>query len=255
MDAYLKQLEAMDRDKREAVCGAMLGTMYAIVKQLSGPADNHLVIVGDVDGHNDPNNGDFAWGRLMCLKWLAEGAQVIDLKYAEDYKYVLAGSNGHDYLVTILNRYVFEELLLALQKIHARLTDYDGYNKSIDGESVPNLVYYDIESGRGLVNGQKVYLQDRNKRLFNELFKAAPNFVGRNALLKITRTGNYKDDPSMYVVSEAFNLLRNACKADSSVIELKDGNARLNAKVFPLSFQLFQNTYGKTKIRPKSPPK
>lgn len=257
MSSYLEQLETMDSGKREAVCAAMLDTMYAIVEQLSGFADNHPVIVDDADRHDTPNSGSSAWNRLMCLKWLAEGAEIIDLQYMENSKYVLPGSNGHDYRVTILNRYVFEDLLLSLQKIQARSNNYDGVGKDIENAALPNLAYYDTDSGRGLVNGQKVFLQDRNKRLFNELFKATPKFVSRNALLKIARSRQYKDDPSMYVVSEAFNLLRKACKVDSTVIEVdkENGSARLNAKSFPLSFQLFQNSYSKTNIRPKSPPK
>src|ERR1700733_8749677 len=105
MNTYLEQLEAMNEDKRGAVCKALLDTIYTIVKQLGGLADNHPVFLKDFDEYNDPNNTNFMWSRLMCLKWLAEGAAIIDLKYMEDFKYVAAGSNGHDYMVTILNRY------------------------------------------------------------------------------------------------------------------------------------------------------
>lgn len=174
MSTYLEQLEAMSEDKREAVCKALLDTMYAITYQLGGLADNHPVFVKDFDEYNDPNNTDFVWSRLMCLKWLTEGAAIIELKFMEDCKYVAAGSSGDDYMVTIINRYAFEELLLTLQKTDARLTDYDGYDKTIEDEAVPNLAYYDLDTGRGLVNGNAVYLRGRNKRLFKALFLAAP---------------------------------------------------------------------------------
>lgn len=141
MSKYLEQLEAMSDDKRKEMCEALLDTMYAITDQLAGLADNHPVTVSDMDEYNNPNNTDFIFGRLMCLKWLAEGAAIIELKYLDEFKHIPIDSNGHDYMVTIINRYAFEELLLALQKIDARLTNYDGYDKSIEDETVPNLAY------------------------------------------------------------------------------------------------------------------
>ena len=243
---YLEQLEAVDENKRHATCRALLDTMYAITQQLGGLADNHPVIVKGEDS-------EFIWGRLMSLRWLAETAAVIELKHMEDFKYVLAGSNGHDYLVTIINRYNFEKLLLTLEKLDARLTDYDGYEKSIEEETVPNLAYYDTTSGRGIVNGNAVYLKGRNKRLFNALFLAAPNSVDKTSLRAIARI-DHKDDDIKYAMNDAFSAVRKACKVDKSVIHQRDGAGRLDAKVFPLSFQLFQNTYGKSQIRPKRPP-
>ena len=254
MSTYLEQLEAMNEDKREAVCRALLDTMYAITYQLGGLADNHPVFVRDLDKYNDPNNADFVWSRFMSLKWLAEGATIIDLKYMEDLTCVAAGSNGHDYLVTIINRYAFEELLLTLQKIDARLTNYDGYDKSIENETVPNLAYYDIDSGRGIVNGNVVNLKGRNKKLFNALFLAAPTAIDRATVERIAKIG-HKDDPIKYAVNDAFSAVRKACGGVDKTVITQVGGYRLNAKVFPLAFQLFQNTYNNQQIRPKKPPK
>ena len=253
MSTYLKQLEGMEVGKREAVCKALLDTMYAIREQLGGLADNHPVFVKDLDEYNDPNNTDFLWSRLMCLKWLAEGAEIIDIRYMEDFKYIPAGSNGSDYMVTIINRYVFEELLLTLQKIDARLTGYDGYDKSIEEETAPNLAYYDTRTGRGIVNGNAVYLRGRNKRLFNAPFLAAPNSIDKNLLEGIAKA-NHKDDPLKYAMNDAFSAVRKACKVDKTVIYQRNGTGKLDARTFPLSFQFFQNTYGKTEIRPKRRP-
>jgi len=253
MSTYLKQLEAMSDDKREAVCKALLDTMYAVTEQLGGLADNHPVFVKDLDEYSDPNNTDFAWDRLMCLKWL-EGASIIELKNMEEFKYVAAGSDGHDYMVTIINRYAFEELLLAAQKIDARATDYDGYDKSIEDETVPNLAYYDKGSGRGIVNGHVVYLKGRNKKLFDALFLAAPNPIDRATVERIAKY-QHPYDPLKYAVNDAFSLLRKACGGVDGTVIAQVGGYRLIAKVFPLSFQLFQNTYNNKKIRPKKPPK
>lgn len=258
MSKYLEQLEAMSDDKRKETCKALLNTMYAITDQLAGLADNHPVVVSDMDEYSNPNNKGFMMDRLMCLKWLAEGATIIELKYLDEFKYIPINSNGDDYMVTIINRYAFEELLLALQKIDARMNKYDGYDKTIDDETVPNLVYYDIDSGRGIVNGNVVNLKRRNgkrsKKLFDSLFLAAPNSIDRETVERIAKI-DHKDDPLKYAVNDAFSTLRKACGGVDSTVIAQIGGYRLNAKVFPLSFQLFQNTYGNKQIRPKKPPK
>lgn len=258
MSDYLEQLEAMSDDKRKAMCRALLDTMYAITYQLAGIADNHPVTVSDMDEYNNPNNKGFMMDRLMCLKWLAEGAAIIELKYLDDFKHIPIGSNGHDYMVTIINRYAFEDLLLALQKIDARLSNYDGYDKSIEDETVPNLVYYDIDTGRGIVNGNVVNLLrrngKRNKKLFDALFLAAPNSIGRETVERIAKI-DHKDDSLKYAINDAFSALRKACGGVDNTVITQVGGYKLNAKVFPLSFQLFQNTYGNKQIHPKKPPK
>lgn len=254
MSKYLEQLEAMSDDKRNAMCKALLDTMYAITDQLAGLADNHPVTVSDMDEYSNPNNKGFMMDRLMCLKWLAEGAAIIELKYLDDYKYIPIDSNGHDYTVTIINRYSFEDLLLALQKIDARLSNYDGYDKSIEDETVPNLAYYDKGSGRGIVNGHVVYLKGRNKKLFDALFLAAPNPIDRTTVERIAKY-RHPYDPIKYAINDAFSLLRKACGGVDGTVIAQVGGYRLNAKVFPLSFQLFQNTYKDKKIQPKKPPK
>lgn len=244
----------MDEDRRKAMSEALLDTMYAISHQLSGYADNRPVAVSDKDEYGNPNNKAFMMDRLMCLKWLAEGAAIIELKYLDDFKYIPIDSNGDDYMVTIINRYAFEELHLALQKIDARQTNYDGYDKSIEDETVPNLAYYDTDSGRGLVNGNVVNLKGRSKRLFKALFLAAPNTIDRDTVERIAKF-DHKDDPIKYAVNDAFSSLRKACGGVDKTVIAQVGGYRLNAKVFPLSFQLFQNTYGNQQIRPKKQPK
>lgn len=253
MSTYLQQLEAMDEDRRFATCKAMLDTMYAIAHQLGGLADNRPVIVKDYDEHKSPEDNSHPLGdRFVCLK-LLENDNIVDLKLLSEYKYVLSGGNGDDYLATVINRYAFEELLLALQKIDAKLSNYDGYEKSIEEETVPNLAYYDTVSGIGMVNGNPVHLKGRNRRLFNALFLAAPHSVNKENLKGIVRY-RHKDDPIKYAMNDAFSAVRKACKVDKSVIMQRGDTGKLNAKVFPLSFQLFQNTYGTTEIKPKKRP-
>jgi len=237
MNDYIKQLESMDLQQRMSVCTAILETTHAIVDQLHGLSDNRLVLVKEESEESE-------WNRLMCLKWLAEGTKVIELRYLEDYNYIPIGSQGNEYLISIINRYAFEELMLALMKIEARDTNYDGYDKSIVDEKLDNLVYYDTTSGRGIVNGKNVFLRGRNRRLFNALFLSAPNPVNKSSLLTIAKSQKkYTDESNIYVVNDAFSLVRKACKVDSSVISLKGNSGRLDAKVFPLSFQFPQKDF------------
>jgi hypothetical protein len=183
MNTYLEQLEAMEEDKRQAMSMALLDTMFAIVQQLSGFADNRPVVVSDKDEYSNPNNKAFMMDRLMCLKWLAEGAAIIELKYLDEFEYI----------------------------------PFD-------------------------------------KRLFKALFLAAPNTIDRETVERIAGYG-HKDDPIKYAVNDAFSSLRKACGGVDKTVITQVGGYKLNAKVFPLSFQLFQNTYGNQKIRPKKQPK
>ena len=228
----------MDKANRKETCEVLLDTMFAIVEQLGGVSDNHTVAVKATEDVNSVNGESFnVFGRLNTLMWLKDEVKAIEFRYEQDNAFVTVGSDGNGYLVSIINRYIFEDTHLALRKIYAKLTDYDGYDKSIDDRTTPYLVYYDTVTGKGLVNGGSVNLEGRNKRLFNELFRAAPKSLSRTALLKIARTGRYKEDGDMYVVSNAFNLLRKACKVKSEVIPLSNGTAKLNASVFPLTAQ------------------
>lgn len=254
MSKYLEQLEAMSDDKRKETCKALLNTLYAITDQLAGLADNHPVVVSDMDEYNNPNNKGFMMDRLMCLKWLAESATIIELKYLDEFKFIPINSNSDDYMVTIINRYAFEELLLALQKIDARLSNYDGYDKSIEDETVPNLAYYDLDSGRGIVNGHVVYLKGRNKKLFKALFLAAPHPIDRETVKRIALYKHSTDDAKI-AVNDAFSSLRKACGGASNKMIAQVGGYRLDAKVYPLAFQLFQNTYKREQILPKKPSK
>lgn len=104
------------------------------------------------------------------------------------------------------------------------------------------------------MNGHVVNLKGRNKRLFKALFLAAPNTIDRSTMEVIAKI-DHKNDPTKYAINDAIGALRKACGGvDNTVITQVDGY-RLNAKVFPLSFQLFQNTYSNQQIRPKKPQK
>ena len=156
--------------------------------------------------------------------------------------------------IFVTNRYKLE-LLLAETKW---LTDEVDQIYENPPPRIDNLVYYDVTSGRGLVNGNPVYLKGRNKKLFKALFLAAPDSVNKKSLEGIARH-EHKSDPLKSAMNDSFSLLRKACKVDNTVIIQSINSGKLDAKVFPLSVQLFQDTFGTDKITPerkkKLPPK
>ena len=139
--------------------------------------------------------------------------------------------------IFVTNRYKLE-LLLAETKWLGKAED-----KRSESPKIENIVYYDLKSGRGLVNGNPVYLRGRNKKVFKPLFEASPNPVDKQSLKGPVMT-NHKDDPTKYAMNDAFSSLRKACKVDKTVITLGSGGGKLNAKVFPLSVQLFEEAFG-----------
>ncbi len=140
--------------------------------------------------------------------------------------------------IFVTNRYKLE-LLLAETKWLGKPED-----KRSDDPKIDNLVYYDLKSGRGLVNGNPVFLRGRSKKVFKALFNAAPNTVDKPSLKGPVMTGHKYDD-TKYAMNDAFSALRKACKVDKSVIFLREDGGRLNAKTFPLSVQLFEEAFGK----------
>ena len=232
---YLKHLEELDEDKRRQTCATMFNAMFAIAEQLHGLDDNHRVTIKEID--DDDPSPDW-YGRLVCLKWLAEQIKAID------YIPVSIGSQEDDgYSVSVINRYVFEDAMRELSQLQAKLIDYEGYDKSIDDKITPNMVYYDTITGKGLVNGKWVNLTGRNKSLFKELFLAAPYSIPDSTFVKIAKSYGHDELGDKYARNDAISALRKACKkADNSVI-VQIGGARLNALTFPLSAQLPATAY------------
>lgn len=170
------------------------------------------------------------------------GREIMDiLERLEQYKIlVFRHSNKSPALlfeIFVTNRYKLE-LLLAETKW---LSEPEA--KRSEAPKIDSLVYYDLKSGRGLVNGNPVFLRGRNKKVFKPLFEAAPDPVDKQTLKGPVMT-DHKDDDTKYAMNDAFSALRKACKVDKSVIFLREDGGRLNARVFPLSVQLFEEAFG-----------
>lgn len=176
---------------------------------------------------------------------------VADSKSGHETKVIIEALEKHNILlfrhvdkspallfeIFITNRYKLE-LLLAETKWLGEAED-----KRSEAPKIENLVYYDMKSGRGLVNGNPVYLRGRNKKVFKPLFELAPNPIDKQSLKGPVMT-DHRDDNTKYAMNDAFSSLRKACKVDKTVIFLREDGGRLNAKVFPLSVQLFEEAFG-----------
>jgi len=170
--------------------------------------------------HNEISVGEDMM-RLGCIRMLADN-KIIHWDPEDE-------TNEHaDYLVTVVNRYQFEQLYL----------NSTGRTEEQTNEELPNLVFYNPLSGIGLVNGNPIHLKPKSKRkakeLFDALFAAAPEPVPREKLIAILRLGSdAKFNAKNYVAEElsyAFTNLRKRCGVKADVIEI-DRDGRLNAHV------------------------
>jgi hypothetical protein len=163
--------------------------------------------------------------RLACVRQLTDSKIIYWNPDDNDNDNDNTGdANYTDYIITVVNRYKLEEL-------YTQLTDVAKGGKR---EQLPNLVYYNALSGRGLVNGNAINLQPKgrhkSKEIFDALFASAPHSVTRKKLIAILRLGN--DSDATRSINEAINNLRKRCQVKSDVIGLQD-SAVLNAQVIP----------------------
>lgn len=120
--------------------------------------------------------------------------------------------------IAIENRYALETLARELKVVN---------------DTLPNLIFYDITTGNGLINGKPVSLKKLNKKLFDMLFTAPHNQVDRNAIWKAlgNRVNIKANNIDSLVLNEKISNLRKACRTDASVIFI-DKVVTLNAEIF-----------------------
>lgn len=112
--------------------------------------------------------------------------------------------------IAIKNRYALEELAREL---------------GVTNDSLPNLVYYSIETGEGLINGKSIALKKTNKKLFDLLFNNAKSPVPRKFIWRAmgNRTNPKQNDQDSRELNAKISNLRKVCKTDASVIAVDDG--------------------------------
>jgi hypothetical protein len=159
--------------------------------------------------------------RMACIKQLAENYVI---HWNPDEKL----DEYADYIISVTNRYKFEELYLKLT----------GKSKEEIREQLPNLVYYNPVTGIGFVNGKQIHLKPskpknklKAKEIFDLLFANAPGSVPRDRLTAVMRLGKNTPDESDRL-SEAFSNLRKRCGVTEKVISLH-GSGVLNAVTLP----------------------
>lgn len=140
------------------------------------------------------------------------------------------------YDVRVINRYNLELLDLELRILRTN-PDRLLVDRAVPLPHVPNITYYDLSSGKIIINGKVNTLRKTNKKLFDALFIAYPDRAKRTELLKII--GISRSDLSRKIaLNDAFNNLRKACGVKARMITLNDEGGRLNGRAYQLSIQL-----------------
>ena len=168
--------------------------------------------------------------KTMVIIEILEKHKILLFKHTDNHPALL-------FEIFVTNRYKLELLLAEAKWLR------EPVNKRGEEPKIDNLVYYDPKSGRGLVNGNPVFLRGRNKKVFKVLFEATPNPVDKQILRGPVMT-DHKDDDVKYAMNDAFSAVRKACKVDKNVIFLRGDSGWLNAMVFPLTVQLFEDAFG-----------
>ncbi len=230
MDLIYRQLGLEENDETRV---KVHQTLFYIKDRLRNLKDNGPIEAdGPLGFINVANN---ATGRKIAsiLETLAEH-KIIQYQPIKSEPVLL-------FRIFVTNRYKLELLFAELKWMVVP------ENKQSTKPTIDNLACYDPQSGRGLVNGNPVYLIGRSKKLFKVLSSSSPNPVSKKDLEAIARH-DHKGDDLKYAMNDSFSALRKACKVDKSVIFLREDGGRLNAKVFPLAIQLFDNTFGAEEI-------
>jgi hypothetical protein len=245
MDLLCKQIGLNVEGEARITTSFMIRT---ILKGLRGYTDNGPIGLNGpsrlrtgIDAVSDPDYEVF----MKVLNTLANNKILLFIFPYPNYKGPSWGS-FKEISVFVTNRYKLELLYSELKWLG------EPKDKRSEAPHAENLVYYDVKSGRGMVNGNKVYLKGRNRKLFNVLFSTAPNTVDKKSLEGIARLG-HKSDSLKYAMNDSFSLVRKACKVDNTVIVQQSDSAKLNAKTYPLSIQQIEYTFEVKKISPKIP--
>lgn len=136
------------------------------------------------------------------------GARRAALNVLLDKQLVSVEGNGR-WRIAIENRYALEEFARELGVVN---------------DTLPNLVYYDVETGTGLINGNSFALKKNNKKLFDLIFNSANTPVSRKVIWKAmgNRTNPKQNDQDSRELNEKISNLRKVCKTDASVITVNN---------------------------------
>ena len=219
MDFIYRQIELENAPLQEVA----VDLIDKIHDQLHGYTDNGPVRIGLHGGI------DSGFGAVLEM---LQRHKIVPYDYQHN-EY----DGSESYNIAVINRYKFE--LLSAELIWLARPEQEKGPGDNTAPYEDDLIYYDRDTGDILSNGTFKTLTGRNKKLFDALFIAAPEFAERKKLLKIALTGKYADEPPESVVSEAFTNLRKICGIKAHALELsRHEGGRLNALVYPLSAQL-----------------
>lgn len=140
------------------------------------------------------------------------------------------------YWIQIVNRYNLETLYRELEVLRRNPKRLKVERKPVLPR-LPNMAFYELRTGKIIINGKVNTLRKTNKRLFDALFIAYPDYADRDELLKIVGASK-RDVSSKIALNEAFSNLRNACGVTAKIIGVSSQGSKLNARSYPLSTQL-----------------
>lgn len=135
--------------------------------------------------------------------------------------------------VIVTNTYKLQQLLVELDWLEYHPDSIHPYMEK-EMPKIEDLAYYERSTGNIIINGKRKTLKNTNKKLFDALFIASPDFADRNQLLKVIGSKK-REQSSKIALNEAFSNLRKACGVTSQTIGLGQEGGRLNANAFQLA--------------------
>lgn len=188
---------------------------FRVLNELHGYSDNHPVAI-PIDSIEEI--------AFASAAELLKSQNIILYKYRDDDAF-------RGYAIVVINRYMLELLSAELNWLDIP------EEKEGTAPFACNLAYYDLKTGKLIINGIHKNLRKPNKALFDALFIASPNYVDREKLLSIIGARK-KDKASKITINEAFTNLRKICGVSKYVISLNAKGGRLyNIETHPLSAQ------------------
>lgn len=148
------------------------------------------------------------------------------LKFLQENEIVRFSEADILYRVVVLNRYRLDQLVGELMWLET-------YLEGVSSELPPprdDVALYERSTGNIMINGTRKTLKGINKKLFDALFIASPEYANRSALLKAIGSKNTGQASSKVALNEAFSNLRKACGVTSQTISLGRHGGRLNAR-------------------------
>lgn len=136
------------------------------------------------------------------------------------------------YSVIVTNGYKLAQLVAELDWLEYHPDKMHPFMEA-EMPRLEDTAYYERSTGKIIINGKRKTLKNTNRRLFDALFVANPDFAERNELLKVIGSKK-REQSSKIALNEAFSNLRKACGVTSRTISLGQKGGKLNANALKI---------------------